>query len=97
MARNIFWTDMSTHAKQKHSRFEFNTDNTITSRRTNIDPIYLLIVLLELAENHEHTDKKLGKFRQELIDYFQFWSYPKIHLLLSVDYKFVLFVMGNVY
>ena len=61
------------------------------------NPIYLLIVLLELAENHEHTDKKFGKIRQELIDYFQFWSYPKIHLLLSVDYKFVLFVMGNVY
>ena len=49
---------------------------------------------LELAEKHEHTDKKFGKIRQELIDYFQFWSYPKIHLLLSVDYKFVLFVMG---
>ena len=67
------------------------------SQRTNIDLIYLLIVLLELAEKHEHTDKKFGNIRQELIDYFQFLSYPKIHLLLSVDYKFVLFVMGHVY
>ena len=67
------------------------------SQRTNIDLIYLLIVLLELAEKHEHTDKKFGNIRQELIDYFQFWLYPKIHLLLSIDYKSVLSVMGRVY
>ena len=33
------------------------------SRLTNIDPMFILIFLLESSANYEKTDKKIGKIR----------------------------------
>ena len=35
-------------------------DDTIPSRLTNIDPIIILIFLLESPANYEQTDKEVG-------------------------------------